>query len=365
MENIGYTYAASAYEAPETVKIIPFRFYSKKQSTFFVMRLLSVALTLFFLSNLGQALALEKRGSRGASVTSIQNCLKELGYFNGSATGFYGEITENAVIRFQKDHRIIADGVVGSNTQRILESKCATAKPVPKPLPELSVGFCSNGKCPNLKPGDKNRYVTYLQTRLRDWGYAKFNPNGNYGPQTTEAVKRFQRDNGLFVDGVVGEQTWQRIDSPTEKSKPVIKCDKPTLQRGDKGECVTQLQQTLRELGYFKGYPTDYYGIDTWEAVKQFQRSYELPPNGIVDSRTWKKLEEAVKHRYSVIIPVTSPYTLDEVRRFVPNASISFNQKLGEYIRVGDFKERNTAQQSAEYFRNIGFNAEVINQDKL
>ncbi|MBE9211449.1 peptidoglycan-binding protein [Plectonema cf. radiosum LEGE 06105] len=359
MENIGYTYAASAYEAPESFKIVPFRFYNKKQSTFFVMRLLSVALTLFFLSNLGQALALEKRGSRGASVTSIQECLKKLGYFNASATGFYGEITENAVIRFQKDNRITADGVVGSNTQRILQSKCATPKPVTKPLPELSVGSCSNGKCPNLKPGDKNRYVTYLQTRLRDWGYVKFNPNGNYGPQTTEAVKRFQRDNQLFVDGVVGQQTWQRIDSP------LIKCDKPTLQRGDQDECVTQLQQTLRELGYFKGYPTDYYGIDTWEAVKQFQRNYELPPNGIVDSLTWKKLEEAVKHRYIVIIPVTSPYTLDEVRRFVPNASISFNQKLGEYIRVGDFQQRNTAQQSAQSFRNNGFNAEILSQDKL
>lgn len=364
MENIGYTYAASAYEAPESVKIVPFRFYNKKQSTFFVMRLLSVALTLFFLSNLGQALALEKRGSRGASVTSIQECLKKLGYFNGSATGFYGEITENAVIRFQKDHKITADGVVGSNTQRILQSKCATLKAVSKPLPELSVASCSNAQCPNLKPGDKNRYVTYLQTRLRDWGYVKFNPNGNYGPQTTEAVKRFQLDNQLFVDGVVGQQTWQKIDS-TKQPKLAIKCDKPTLQRGDKGECVTQLQQILRELGYFKGYPTDYYGIDAWEAVKQFQRSYELPPNGIVDSRTWKKLEEAVKHRYSVIIPVTSPYTLDEVRRFAPNASISFHPELGEYIQVGDFKDRNAAQQSSQYFRNNGFNAEVLNQDKL
>ncbi|MEB3219270.1 MAG: peptidoglycan-binding protein [Nostocales cyanobacterium 94392] len=358
MENIGYTYAASAYEAPESLKIVPFRFYNKKQSTFFVMRLLSVALTLFFLSNLGQALALEKRGSRGASVTSIQQCLKKLGYFNASVTGFYGEITENAVIRFQKDNRITADGVVGSNTQRILQSKCATLKTVTKP------GSCSNGKCPNLKPGDKNRYVTYLQTRLRDWGYVKFNPNGNYGPQTTEAVKRFQRDNGLFVDGVVGQQTWQRIDS-LKPPPPPIKCDKPTLQRGDQDKCVTQLQETLRELGYFKGYPAGYYGIDTWEAVKQFQRNHELPPNGIVDSRTWKKLEEAVQNRYSVIIPVTSPYTLDEVRRFVPNASISFHSEIGEYIQVGDFKERNTAQQSAQSFRNNGFNAEVINQDKL
>jgi peptidoglycan hydrolase-like protein with peptidoglycan-binding domain len=525
MENIGYIHAASTYEAPESIEIVPFRFdlnifgelNRKKLPTFAAMRLLTVALTLFCLSSLGQALALEKYGSKGASVTTIQKCLKELDYFNASATGYYGSTTKSAVIKFQKDNGLTTDGVVGSNTQKILQSKCSSQLPdtnqssvlqlgsrseavkklqlslkqlnffvgnptgyfglvtkdavirfqknkglfvdgiagsrtitaieqslvnvsndavggensilrlgsrgaevtslknrlqqlgyfkgnindyfgsytrdvvirfqkdkgltpdgivgaktqqaidkaIAPETSDLTVGSCSNGKCPTLRANDKGRYVTYLQTRLRHWGYFTSNPNGNYDSKTVEAVKRFQRDKGLFVDGAVGPQTWQTIE--TSKVKESNKCDKTTLQRGDKGECVSKLQEMLRELDYFKANSTDYYGSETWEAVRKFQLDTELPPNGIVDPLTWKALERSLEsdNRYVVLIPVTSPYTLDEVRRFVPDA-FTRNTKLGKFVQAGEFTQRKGAQQYSRYFLgDRGFDVRVISTDKL
>ena len=136
------------------------------------------------------------------------------------------------------------------------------------------------------------------------------------------------------------------------------------LQRGDKSECVAKLQKLLQKLGYFKGNSTAYFGGSTWEAVKQFQLNNELPPNGIVDSQTWKALEKD-NNNYVVVVPVTSPYTLDEVRLFVPDAFIR-TTKLGKFVQTGEFQYREGAEQYSRYFlRERGFNARVIAKDKL
>ena len=46
-----------------------------------------------------------------------------------------------------------------------------------------------------------------IQTKLKRWGYYTGNVDGIYGPLTREAVRYFQRKNGLSVDGIVGPQT--------------------------------------------------------------------------------------------------------------------------------------------------------------
>ena len=46
-----------------------------------------------------------------------------------------------------------------------------------------------------------------VQTKLKRWGYYKGNIDGIYGPKTKEAVKYFQRKNGLSADGIVGPKT--------------------------------------------------------------------------------------------------------------------------------------------------------------
>ena len=57
------------------------------------------------------------------------------------------------------------------------------------------------------KKGSSGDTVTEIQTRLKNWGYYSGSVDGVYGSRTEEAVRWFQRKNGLTADGQVGNQT--------------------------------------------------------------------------------------------------------------------------------------------------------------
>ena len=64
--------------------------------------------------------ALSKIGSRSEEVNKIQQELKNRGYYDGNIDGIFGEKTKNAVIKFQKDNGLTADGIAGKHTLKAL-----------------------------------------------------------------------------------------------------------------------------------------------------------------------------------------------------------------------------------------------------
>lgn len=70
------------------------------------------------------------------------------------------------------------------------------------------------------RQGDRGDTVKEIQTRLKKWGYYSGNTDGIFGSRTKEAVKYFQRKNGLTADGVVGKATLAAlgISSPSTPS---------------------------------------------------------------------------------------------------------------------------------------------------
>lgn len=78
--------------------------------------------------------------------------------------------------------------------------------PTPTPTPETK---------PTLRKGDKGAWVTLAQTELKNKGYdlGKYGVDGDFGSATEKAVKQFQNDNGLKVDGIIGSATWAALDS--------------------------------------------------------------------------------------------------------------------------------------------------------
>jgi hypothetical protein len=57
-----------------------------------------------------------RQGDSGEAVRSLQDLLRNAGYFSNASTGYFGSATEAAVIAFQQDYGLIIDGVAGSQT---------------------------------------------------------------------------------------------------------------------------------------------------------------------------------------------------------------------------------------------------------
>ena len=84
-----------------------------------LLGVLAGVLALLLLGNLAQA-ATYRQGDSGDQVRTIQTKLKRWGYYNGEVDGIFGSRTRDAVIYFQRQNGLTADGIVGNNTLQAL-----------------------------------------------------------------------------------------------------------------------------------------------------------------------------------------------------------------------------------------------------
>lgn len=71
----------------------------------------------------------------------------------------------------------------------------------------LLISLVTSAEAASYKKGSTGAVVTQIQTKLKAWGYYTGAVDGIFGSGTEEAVRKFQRTNGLTVDGKVGTQT--------------------------------------------------------------------------------------------------------------------------------------------------------------
>jgi N-acetylmuramoyl-L-alanine amidase len=89
----------------------------KRSLNSFVVVVALVSALLFTFQTKASAVTILKEGVTGTQVVALQNQLKALGYFsNNNATGYFGTVTENSVMKFQNDNNLIVDGVAGPKT---------------------------------------------------------------------------------------------------------------------------------------------------------------------------------------------------------------------------------------------------------
>ena len=143
-----------------------------------------------------------KTGVKGDEVTRLQQRLKELGYYNGEVDGQYGPGTAEAVRVFQDQHGLDSDGIAGEATRaRLYAQDAQTCVPTATPTATPSL----------LKKGDASDAVREMQQRLKDLGYYDGEVDGDFGGGTEEAVRLYQRQNGLDVDGIAAEKTFASL----------------------------------------------------------------------------------------------------------------------------------------------------------
>ena len=226
-------------------------------------------------------------GMTGNDVYAMQERLIELRYLNGVADGVFGAETEAALIAFQKNNNLTADGVAGASTLKKMNGSCKAATTASATTaPGASV----------LREGDSGEAVFELQARLFELGYFTGRIDGRFGAETTEAVKAFQRANGLGADGVVGSGTKNKLNSGSAVTGGQVVTEEPTqsqpsgqlstLRRGDQNDAVRVLQQYLMSYGYLSTTPDGQFGSGTERAVKLFQEANGLTADGIAGPGT-------------------------------------------------------------------------------
>lgn len=132
-----------------------------------------------------------------------------------------------------------------------------------------------------LRIGERHEIVKKLQQRLMDLGFMDNDePTDYYGEMTQMAVKHFQRQNELPMDGIVGNTTWDAIMSPDAKYYAVSK--------GTQGDDILRIQQRLYELGYLASADlvTGSFGDSTETAVLKLQEVNGLEQDGKVGQKT-------------------------------------------------------------------------------
>ena len=130
-------------------------------------------------------------GATGRDVRRLQRIFVMIKALDpDNITGEFESTTEQAVKDFQQGAGLTVDGIVGPQTWQALPADPNT---------------------PTLSRGVSGDAVTGLQKGLKKYGTAATDlgpVDGDFGPKTEAAVRQYQEDRDIGVDGIVGDQTW-------------------------------------------------------------------------------------------------------------------------------------------------------------
>lgn len=252
---------------------------------------LSLALMLSILSAASSAFAQIDPGN--PNLRSVQDRLRELGYFNRTSTGQLGPVTQQALTNFQRDYQLSLTGRPDRDTAIALNRLAGVYT---RPFRTIYTNYRS------LRFGDRGADVSSLQRRLQQLGYFNTNPTGSFREITLHAVKAFQRANGLRATGVADGKTLALLFGSQPPVPPVTLPGDISgnggckgLRFGDRGATVDLIQRQLKVLGYFEGRVDGKFRERTLYAVTSFQQDNNLVSDGCADTATLNAIDSRLR----------------------------------------------------------------------
>ena len=249
-----------------------------------------------------------KYGMRGPDVEELQNILIALGYMSGEADGVAGSLTIEAIRYFQSSHGLVADGVCGTATFDAINIE-AEAFMNNEGGNAYSAHSADNNMAvvgSVIKEGMHGEGVADLQRKLIARGFLSSEADGICRSATVNAIRNFQASVGLVADGVAGVATLSRLNDyaeiesfgdeqyPTEITNNGGYAEiGSVIKSGMYGPGVEDVQRKLIEHGYLTGHADGIAGGRTVAAIKSFQASVGLNPDGVCGLQTYAALEDA------------------------------------------------------------------------
>ena len=194
-------------------------------------------------------------GDSGDDVLAAQQRLTDLGYYHGKISGDFLEGTQSASRRFQQLNNLPQTGKLDAATWIVLFSAAAIARdgttpdaspsPVPQPTPQPEFTYSRK-----LQYGDNGDLVSQLQTRLAALGFYEAKVSGGFYKITRDAVRAFQAQNGLSVDGIAGRETQEMLFSSEAVPASATPRPSPTPQPAKYTLMVDVANQITRAYTY-------------------------------------------------------------------------------------------------------------------
>lgn len=177
---------------------------------------------------------------------------------------------------------------------------------IPAPTPQPGAE-----KYTELKNGSEGAAVTALQSALAELGYLEEEDvDGKFGSKTEDALKVFQKRNGLTQDGIASQDLQLKLYEDTPKDtrgyRQYVRTVPPVagavIREKSKGEPVTKLQTRLKELGYYEGELTGVCDENTVAAIKLFEGKHGLVADGEMSAADQQVLYGATAMEASVVV---------------------------------------------------------------
>lgn len=258
-------------------------------------------------------------GTSGNAVKALKFQLNRIGRNYPSIplldtkNGDFDLDTQKAVSAFQNIFGLEQNGAADKATRNKIKAIYSDIKKLNELLTE-SVYYKNVQNVPpeEQKEGSTGRKVKYIQYFLSLIGY--FNESipavkhsGIYDNPTKDAVLTLQREYDLFQDGITGRETWNKLlnlyfdlTSSLPQAYSEEKADVfpgYVMTRGMRDNNINKLQKYLEFIceentEIPKPDQNGYYGNQTFSAVKEFQKKYNLKQTGATGAITWNKIAE-------------------------------------------------------------------------
>ncbi|WP_058234608.1 C40 family peptidase [Devriesea agamarum] len=220
----------------------------------------------------------------GRAVTDLSGLVGPVGRGLGSVA-VLGAVAAGSA--FLSNDQARAEGPTPMRGQIALPSVAQAAKPAAM-KPAQSFNYVK------LRHGARGEAVSALQQQLVDRG-ARIAVDGVFGRDTLNAVRDFQRSQGLQVDGIVGPLTWSALGSvatPQQPSTSTPQERRPLLRHGARGDSVRALQSELNN--HRADIAVDgIFGRSTLNSVRTFQANAGIGVDGVVGRDTWNALHNS------------------------------------------------------------------------
>ncbi len=204
-------------------------------------------------------------GEESDDIKKIQNRLKALGYFSEDSTGYFGELSVNAFMSFEKTNGLEVDGEASYQDLKLLFS--ADAKPK---------GYSENSKQESSKQESSKQENSKQESSKQE------SSKQESSKRESSKQESSKQENSKQESSKQENSNQEKIKVEADNSLKIT--EDTAFGMGDNSDDFKKVQKRLKALGFFNDDETGYFGEVSLKAFKDFEKANGLDQDGFASS---------------------------------------------------------------------------------